>query len=107
MRLTVDLRQARHIQMRVALGGRELGVPQQFLNRAEIRPCLQQMRRKRVAQRVRADPRLDRRMLHVLTHDPINAAGRQPGTAQAEEQRGPGGRSPNGPLPFALFLCLE
>ena len=43
------------VHLRIALRRHDVGVPQEFLHGAQIRPARQQMRRERVAQRVRAD----------------------------------------------------
>ena len=45
MRLAVHLQQLRGVDVRVALGRRELDVPEHLLDRAEIGASLEQMRR--------------------------------------------------------------
>ena len=53
MRLSVNLYQVRGVDVGVALCGAELRVAEQFLDAAHIRAALQQVRGKRVPQRVR------------------------------------------------------
>ena len=55
MRLPIHLEQLRGVDVRVALRRRQLHVPEQLLNRAQVGAALQQVRRERVAQRVRTD----------------------------------------------------
>jgi len=65
-------------------------VAEQFLNRAQIGAGLEQMGRKRVAQRVRADAAGDRRLPHVLANDAIDAPGGETAAAQIQKKRTPG-----------------
>jgi hypothetical protein len=46
MRVTVDVQQLRRVDVGVALGGGQLGVTEQFLNRAEVGAALQEVTRK-------------------------------------------------------------
>ena len=55
MRFPVRLEQLRDVDVRVALGRAQTRVAEQFLNRAQVGARLQQVRRERVPQRVRAD----------------------------------------------------
>ena len=57
MGLSVDVQQLRGVDVRVALGRAEARVAEEFLNRAQVGAALQQMRRERMPQRVRADAR--------------------------------------------------
>src|SRR5689334_11425266 len=52
----VDVDQLRGVHMGVTLGRAEPRVPEQLLDGAEIGAALQEMRRKRVTQRVRTNP---------------------------------------------------
>ena len=65
MAFAVDLEQLRRVDVRVALRRAEARVAEQLLNRAQVRAALQQVRRERVAQRVRADAQP--RVLHAAT----------------------------------------
>ena len=87
MRLAVHLDQVRGVDVRVALRRAELRVAEQFLDAAHVGAALQQVRRKRVAQRVRrdAEPRAAER--DVLAHQPVHAARREPLSAVVDEQR--------------------
>ena len=51
----VDLHQAVHGDVRVLLSGRKARMAEQFLNRPQIGPGIEEVRGKRVAKRVRAD----------------------------------------------------
>ena len=55
MRFPIDVEQLGGIHVCVALCRTEPGMAEQFLNCAQIGASLEKMRRKRVAQRVRAD----------------------------------------------------
>ena len=85
--LLVDLEQLRGVDVRVALRRAEARVAEQFLNRAQVGAALQQVRRERMPQRVRADagPRAARR--HVAPHQPVDAPHGQPPAAIVHEQR--------------------
>ena len=55
MRLAIDIHQAPHVQMGVALGRAELRVTEQFLDHPQVRAGAQQMGGERVPQGVRTD----------------------------------------------------
>ena len=55
MRLAVDIQQLRGVDVRIALRRRQLHVAEQLLDGAQVGTALEQMRRKGVPQRVRAD----------------------------------------------------
>ena len=55
MRFFVDVHQLRDIDVGIALGRGQLDVAEQFLDGAQIGARLQQVRRERMPQRVRAD----------------------------------------------------
>ena len=78
MRLLVDLLQAAHVQVGVALRRAEPRMAEQFLNRAKIRARLQQVRRERVPEGVRADALGDRGFADVAADDAIDAARGEP-----------------------------
>jgi len=78
--------QALHGYVRVPLGGREGGMAEQLLNRAQVRTALEHMGRRGVPQAVRAEvghPRLCRQSVHRGTNGP----GVDPSAADADEQR--------------------
>ena len=55
MKALVHLAQTLAADVRVYLGGADVGMPQQLLNDAQVRAMLEQMRRKTVPQHVRRD----------------------------------------------------
>ena len=87
MRFAVHVNQLGRIDMGVALRGAQLGVSQQLLDGAQVGSALQQMRGKRVAQRVRADAHPGAALGHVATKQPVDAAIGQPRAAVVDEQR--------------------
>ncbi len=60
---------------------------EQLLNHAEIGAALQQVRRKRVAQRVRADPGSGARGRHVAADDAVDAAHGEAAAPVVDEER--------------------
>ena len=87
VRLLVDVEQLRRVDVGVALGGAQPGVAEQLLDGPEIGAALQQVRRERMAQRVRADAGPLRAVRDVAPHQPIDAAAAQAGAAIVHEQR--------------------
>ena len=66
-----QLNQPRRVDMRIDFGRRDIGVPQHRLQRAQVSAAFEQVRRKGMAQDVRAhpigrDPRLRRERLDEL-----------------------------------------
>ena len=55
MKLLVHLGEMRAVDVRVDLGGADVGVAQQLLDDAEVRAAFQKMRREGVPEHVRAD----------------------------------------------------
>src|SRR5690348_14215712 len=53
MRLRIGAEQGRGVDLRIALGGAERGVPEEFLDGAQVGAGAQQVRGERVAQRMR------------------------------------------------------
>src|SRR5580765_2206755 len=106
VRLFVDLEQLRGVDVRVALRGAETGVAEQFLDRPEIRPALQQVRREGMTQRVRADPHPRAAGRDVAAHQAIHAPGRQAPTAEVQEQRITGAGLTLSSLPFPPVLPM-
>ena len=78
MRPVVDLRQLRGGQLRVALRSGETLVAEQFLNSAQVRAFLQQMRSEGVAQRVRMHISRKAAQNGDAFHDAADAARGQP-----------------------------
>ena len=87
MRLPVDLQQLRRVDVGVALRRAQARVAEQLLNRAQVGAALQQVRRKRMAQRVRADAEPRAARGDVAADQPIDAADAQPRPAVVHEQR--------------------
>ena len=87
MRFSIHLLESRDIQVRVALRGRQSRVSQQLLNRPQVGPGLEQVRRKGMPQRMRADPLGDRRLADIAPDDAIDAAGREASAAEIQKQR--------------------
>ena len=76
--------------MRVPLGGREVGVAEHLLHRAEIGPALEQMGGERVAQQVRVDALgLEPCLRRELAEDQERACAGQRAAAGVQEQVGP------------------
>ena len=72
VRPLIDRAQAGGIHVGVALGGRQRGVPEHLLDRAQISASLQEMRRSRVPQPVWRNvvhARSRRHLMHHRTHD--------------------------------------
>ncbi len=93
MRLPIRLDQLRGVDVGVALRRAQARVAEQLLNRAQIGAALEQVRRERVPQRVRADAEARAARRHVPPHQPVDAARRQPrrpdssGTAGSRRDR--------------------
>ena len=85
MCLPVHLEQLRRVDVRVALRRRELYVSEQLLNRTQIRPCLQQVRRERMSQRMRADAESRAARRDVTRDQALDAATRQARAAEVDE----------------------
>jgi len=73
----VHLRQMLEIQVGVDLGGADVGMAQQFLNRAQIAARLQQVRREGMAQHVRMHAARDALCTGMMPHPRLHRAGRQ------------------------------
>jgi len=71
-------------------------VAQEILNRAQVGARLQQMRRERVAECVRADAARDRRLSDVAADDAIDAARGETAAAKIQEERLPSARLTDG-----------
>ena len=78
MRLPVHLEQLRRVDVRVALRRAQARVAEQLLDRAQVGAALQQMRRERVAERVRADAGARAARRDVAPHEPVDAPRGQP-----------------------------
>src|SRR5262245_8643974 len=85
--LPVDLAQLRRVDVRIALRRRQLDVPEQFLNRPEVGAALEQMRGKRMAQRVRADTEAGAAPRHVPREQALHAAPGEAPSAIIHEER--------------------
>src|SRR6266545_635181 len=87
VRLVVGLHQPVQRHVRVLLGGGERRVAQHFLDRAQVRAAVQQMRGERMAQRVRRHGGKILEGPALLRDDALHAAGRQPAAATVADQR--------------------
>src|SRR5215813_11153268 len=87
MCLPVDVEQLRDVDVSVSLCGRQTHVPEQFLNRAQVGTRLQQMRGKRMAQRVWTDPESRAAARNVSCHQPLNAPAGQSSTSRVDKER--------------------
>lgn len=107
VRLPVDRREALGIDVRVALSGLQGGMTEDLLDRAQVRPALQEVRRRRMPERMGGQIRYAGATgfdVKHLAHDP----GIDPAPALAEEQGSAGSRirelgpTPIDPLPDGL-----
>jgi hypothetical protein len=89
VRFPIDVKQLRDIDVRVALRGGQLHVAEQFLNGPQVGACLQQMRGKRVSQRVRTDPESRAAARNVARYQPLYAPAGQSPTARVYKKRRP------------------
>ena len=83
MKLAVHLAQPLMVQMSVNLGRGDVGMPQHFLDDAQIRPPGQQVRGEAVAQQVRMDLQIDHG--GPLFHNLPQTVRGEPGAAHADE----------------------
>lgn len=74
MELAVYVLELRLVHMGVDLRRRHVGMAQQLLNDAQIRPARQQVRCETVSQRVGRKTLFDPGQLRVLPHDPPDVA---------------------------------
>ena len=81
MRFAIDLDQLRGIDMSVALGRAEARVAEQLLDGPEVGAALQQVRRERVTQGVRADSQSRAALRDVPPQQAVDAASGQPAAA--------------------------
>ena len=87
VRLPIHVQQLRRVDVRVALRGAQARMAEQLLDRPKVGAALQQVRRKGVAQRMRADARARAERGHVASHQPIDAAYGEPSAAVVHEER--------------------
>src|ERR1051325_2186462 len=87
MALFIHLQQLSRVDVGVPLRGAQTRVAEQFLNGTQIGAALEQMRRERMPERVRADSHPLARRRDVLAADAIDAARSQPSAAKVHEQR--------------------
>ncbi len=85
MRVEVDVSQPLGRQVRVDLGGADVGVSEHLLQRAQVTAACEQVRGKRVAQRVRAHALLQTRAPCVALDDLVEPLARQSSAAQVDE----------------------
>ena len=81
----MDHFQSRAIDVRVALGGADARVTQQFLDDPQICPSFQQMRGKRMAEGVRADRSWDHSRLGVSLQESPDPLPRQSAATAGHE----------------------
>jgi hypothetical protein len=84
----IRLGQMLEVQPRVDLRGRDVGMAQQFLNRAQVAARLQHMARKGMAQHVRMHRRHEAGLLAALAQQLPHRVRRHPCALGADEQRG-------------------
>src|SRR5262249_51145498 len=87
MRLRVDAEELCGVDVSISLRRAEARVAEQLLDRAKIRATLQQMRRKRVAQRMRAHARPHAARGGMPAHETIDAADCETSAAIVHEER--------------------
>ena len=87
MRLRVHPEKLRGVDVSISLRRAETRVSEQLLNRAKIRTALQQMRRKRMPQRVRAHAGSHAARRRVPAHETVDAANGKTCAAIVDEQR--------------------
>src|SRR5665811_707495 len=87
MSVLVGLQQMRAVDLRIALRGREARMPQQLLDRAQVRAGTQQMGRKGMAQRVRRRGVREAERDACSCHAKLDDARAKLLTARADEQR--------------------
>src|SRR5262249_60420139 len=73
-------------EVRVELGGRQIGVPEHLLDRAEVATAGEQVSRKRVPQGVRAHPVAEARGLRVAQDDLVQTLPGQRTTPEVDEE---------------------
>jgi len=87
MRFVVDLDHLLHGNLRVDLSCRQPSVAKQLLDIAQIGTGIEEVRRKRMAQRVRRDVMDRRALFDVLVDHPSDAASRDPSSLIIQEAR--------------------
>src|SRR5947207_14521424 len=87
MRFAIHVEQLRGVDVRVALRRADARVAEKLLNGAQIGAALQQVRRERMPQRVRTDPRARAARGDVTPHEAIDAAHGEPRAAVVHKQR--------------------
>src|ERR1700760_3354702 len=86
MRAEVRVLQALRREVRVDLRRREIRMAEHLLQRTQIAAAREQMRRERVAQRVRAHPRLETCAARVPLDDLVETLARQSRAPAVDEQ---------------------
>src|SRR6185436_14920931 len=86
VRLPIHLDEVCGVDVGVALRGGELHVPEQLLDRAQVCPALQQVRRERVPQRVRTDAEACAARGDVARHQSLHAASAEARAARVDEE---------------------
>ena len=87
MRVVVDRQQTLGLDRGVALGRRQAGMAEQFLDRAQVAAGAEQVRRKAVAQRMRRRGRRQAEITAQCLHLPLHQARMQRPAARADKQR--------------------
>ena len=86
MGLAVDVDQLRGIDVGVALHGAQPGVSQQLLDGPQVGAALQQVRRKRMSERVRADAQARAALRDISAQEAIHAAASEARPPVVDEQ---------------------
>jgi hypothetical protein len=87
MRSVVDLRQVLEIEVRIHLGGADVGVTQELLDPAQITAGLEQVRCEGVAEHVRVYVHAQTLAARPQVDPQLNGARREPPPATAHEHR--------------------
>src|SRR5215470_5440528 len=87
MRFRVNPKELRGVDVSISLRRAEARVAEKLLDRTQIRAPLQQMRRKRVAQGVRAHARPHAAGRGIAAHETVDAAYCKSGSAIVDEER--------------------
>ena len=93
MRFAIHVDQLGGVHVSVPLRGTEPRMTEQLLDGAQISATLQQVSRKGMAQRVRADAHSRAALRDISTQQPVDASAGQAPVAAAEESNGAAGGS--------------
>src|SRR3989338_355073 len=86
VRFAVHIDQLRRVDVSVALRRAQARVTEQFLNRAQVGPTLEQVRRERMTECVWTDAQTGAALRHVAAQHPVHAATGQSRAAVVDEE---------------------